>query len=240
MKVVSLLFTFLLFILISGCAQRIKVPINRLILPESIGGGADLEFKQSGFSEGLLQFTNNDTDNPLLMASTNNQTLYMGFSLGPGADVFLQIPEESSSLVGIKIQLVGAHSKESSAGHKLAITLGMGSERDTFEGDFKIDLKSDVQDYSLIHGYRFNPFFMVYEGISISHYSFEGTIENGSALNSDKIEYAARNILGAHLGIAAGGPSFKFKFEFGVQKIKWTNTEEKQFIYTGYALSASF
>ncbi len=209
-------------------------------MPESIGGGADIEFKQSGFSEGLLQFTNNDTDNPLLMSSTNNQTLYMAFGLGSQADLFLQIPEESSSLFGIKIQLIGDNSKASSAGHKLAFTLGMGAERDTFEGAFKIDLKSDVQDYSLIHGYRFNPFFMVYEGVSLSHYSFEGTIEDASSLNSDLISYEARNILGAHLGIAAGGPSFKFKLEFGVQKIKWTNTEEKQFVYTGYALSASF
>lgn len=186
------LFTFVIFLFLFSCAQRIKVPVNRMISPEVIGGGADLEYKQMGFSQGLLDFSGSETDNPLLMSAIKNRELFLGFGISHNADIFLKIPEQSTSMLGIKVQLLGEPSKARAEGHKLSFSLAMGTERDSFEGTYDVQLNADAQDYSLIHGYRFSPMLLVYEGLTFSKYVFEGTIENAtSAFDSDKFSYKA-------------------------------------------------
>lgn len=231
-----LIFTNLLF----SCAQRIKVPINRFHSPEVIGGGAEIEYREVTFSSGVLDFTNSSTTNPLTMGTSKDQEFYLGMGISPSVDLFVRVPEESSSLLGLKIQLLGSSIKEASEGHKLAFTLGMGSERDTFDQTFKIELKSDVTDYSLVHGYRFHPKFMIYEGISISNYSFEGRVIGTTGLSSDEINYSAKNILGAHVGAVFGGAGLKLKMEISSQKIEWSHTESKLYQSFGIALSAGW
>lgn len=236
------LLTLLIFlILTSSCAQRIKVPINRTISPEAIGQGFEVEYKKTGFSQGVLQFDNGEMDNPLLMTTLQEDELYMGIGIARNADLFVKIPAESSSIVGLKVQVIGNPSKDRSEGHNLAFTLGMGSERDTFDEGLDIILKSDVQDYSVIHGYRFNQAFMIYEGVSLSTFEFSGKIENPpSSFNGNEFTYRAQNILGAHAGFEAGTAAFKLRVEFGTQQIQWSNTEKKTFNFLGYSLSSTF
>lgn len=233
--------TFIFIFLFISCAQRIKVPINRTISPEAIGSGFEVEYKKTGFSQGVLQFENGQMDNPLLMSVLQEDELYMAVGISRNADLFVKIPKESSSIVGLKVQVIGNPSKERSEGHNLAFTLGMGSERDTFDEGLDIILKSDVQDYSIIHGYRFNNAFMVYEGVSISNFQFDGKIENAPAgFSGDTFSYRADNILGAHAGIEVGGAAFKLRVELGIQRITWSNTEEKTYNFLGYSLSGTF
>jgi hypothetical protein len=233
---VFFIFTFLTM----SCAQRIKVPINRMIMPEAIGVGAEIEYRDIGYSSGVLNFDDNSTENPLLMGVAKNKEFYLGVGIANSTDLFIRVPEESSSLIGIKVQIVGEPVKAGTVGHSVAFTMGMGSERDKFDQGFSIDLKSDVSDFSLIHGYRLNPYVLLYDGVSVSNYSFEGTIQGGTGLNSDIIEYAAKNILGGHAGVAFGGSGFKLKLEWSAQKITWTHTEEKMFQYFGMALTAGW
>lgn len=238
-----LVFTFLFLIILNlvSCSQRIKVPINRVISPEVIGHGVDLEYEQIGFSEGKLDFSNGETDNALLMGAVSNRALYMALGIAPNTDIFVKVPQESSSLLGLKVQVYGSPSKARSTGSIVAFTIAMGAERDTFEGQFKINLKSDVKDYSIIYGYRSSPLVMFYSSMSLSHYSFEGDIIGASAvLNSDEINYEAQNILGGQLGFELGGESFSIKGEVAAQKIKWTNSEEKLLYFTGLALRTTF
>lgn len=225
---------------ISACAQRVKVPVNRFSTPEAVGVGLELEARQVGYSSGLFDFSNNQTDNALQMSLASNQEFYMGLGVSHNVDFFLKIPEESSSLIGVKIQFVGGPKKAISAGHQLSFTMGMGSERDKFDDEFEIDLKSDVQDYMLLHGYRFNESFLLYDGIALSHYDFEGTISGAPTLENNDLNYSAENILGFFVGVELGGPSFNFKAETAIQKIKWSNTDEKLFFSFGYALTARF
>jgi hypothetical protein len=235
------LLIFIFIFTIIGCSQRIKVPINRMITPEVIGHGVDLEYDQIGFSEGKLDFSNSETDNPLLMGAVSNRSLYMALGIAPNADIFVKVPQESSSLLGIKVQIIGLPSKQRATGSQLAFTIAMGSERDTFEGQYKINLKSDVKDYSLIYGYRTGTMSLIYASVSVSHYDFEGSIEGASAvLTSDEINYGAKNIMGGQLGLELGGSSFALKAEVSAQKIKWTNTEEKLLYFTGLALRSTF
>jgi len=211
-----------------------------MINPEAIGGGFELEYREMGFSSGVLDFTDNSTSNPLLMGTSKDKELYTGFGVSRSVDLFVRVPEESSSLIGLKVQLLGNPNKEAAEGHNLAFTLGMGSERDTFNQIFSIDLKSDVTDYSVIHGYRFSPILMVYEGISVSNYHFQGSVQGTTGLNSNEIDYSAKNILGGHAGVVLGSSSFKIKLEVAVQKIEWTNTQSKLFQHFGVALSAGW
>lgn len=232
----------LLFIpMFFSCAQRIKVPINRMDSPEAIGGGFDLEYKQMGYSQGLLDFSDSSTTNPLEMRSVTNRELYLGGGVSQNVDLFVKVPEESASLLGIKVQVLGTPNKAKAVGHQLAFTLAMGAARDTFDGDYEIMLKSDVTDYSLIHGYRFNEYAMIYEGISLSNFSFEGKIEDdNTGLDSDEFLYDATNILGVHAGAVFGTTNFKFKLEIAAQKVKWSNTPDKTLYSGGYSLTATF
>lgn len=212
-----------------------------MISPEVIGVGVDLKYEQIGFSDARLDFSNGNTDNPLLMGAVSNRSLYMGFGVSENTDFFVKVPQESSSLVGVKVQLAGKPSKARTNGSQLAFTVAIGAERDTFKGQFNIKLKSDVKDYSLIYGYRFNPMVLVYSSLSLGQYSFRGDINDpNNLLSSDSISYRANNIIGAQGGIELGGESFAIQAEFGVQKLKWSNTPEKTTYFTGVALRSTF
>ena len=235
-----LLFTFIISF---SCAQRIKVPINRMMTPETIGGGgADLEFQRLGFSQARLDFFGGATDNPLKLTGViNNRSLYMAAGVSDQVDIFLRVPQESSSLLGVKFQVLGVPSNTRNNTHQLAFTIGFGAERDAFEGPFEIDLKSDVKDYSIIYGFRLNQYFIPYISLSLSDYHFRGVVKDGGGvLLGDSINYRARNILGGQLGGEFGIHGFSLKFEVAAQKIKWTNTEEKLLYSSGLAIRATF
>lgn len=233
--------SYLLFIiLLSSCAQRIKVPINRFLNPEAIGGGLQFEYQDTGHSAAILNFENNTTTNSLDIGTVRNEAFYMGAGLSGDVDLFVKVHKESSSLLGLKVQVLGQPFKAAAVGHSLSFSLAGGAERDTFRDTFEISLKSDITDYSLIHGYRFSPTFQIYDGLSLSNYSFRGKIKNDTNLDSDLIEYSARNIFGAHLGIIYGSQTFNLKVEWSTQRIEWSNTEEKVFQHLGAALSAGW
>lgn len=234
--------TPLLFLLFISCAQRMKVPINKMISPEVIGYGMDLEYRYTSFSEGLLDFSDNSVDNPLQLQTARDQEVFLGFGIAQNTDIFVKVPKESSSMLGLKIQLLGASSKNRNIANQLAITYARGAARDTFTGDsLRINLKSDVSEFSVIHGYRFSPFAMIYESISIGNYEFSGFIESSPAVFSDsQIEYKAANVLGAHIGLELGGINLKSRIELGYQRIKWSNTDTKSLYALSYSLGVTF
>ena len=232
--------TLTLILLVSSCAQRMKVPINRFLNPEAIGGGLQVEYQDTGLSSAILDFDGDSTSNPLDVGTVRNEAFYLGAGLSPDVDFFVKVHKESSSLLGLKIQVLGTPIKQAAAGHNLSFSLAAGSERDKFDDVFEITLKSSVTDYSVIHGYRFSPTFSIYEGLSLSNYSFQGDIKDPGTLDSNKIDYSARNILGAHVGIIYGDQGLNLKIEWATQKITWTNTEEKIFQHLGAAVSAGW
>ena len=213
-----------------------------MISPEVIGGGAAIEFQRIGFSEAKLDFKNGRTDNPLILAGVvNNRTLYMAAGVSPTVDVFVKVPQESSSLLGIKVQLLGAGSKFRNISHQFAFTFAIGSERDSFEGPFEIELKSDVRDYSVIYGYRLNQYLLGYASLSLSDYSFRGDVKDGGGvLVDDSIDYQAQNVLGAQLGIELGFPSFSLKYEFAIQSIEWSRSEKEVFYSNGLSIRGAY
>ena len=230
----------LLLLILVSCAQRIKVPINRFLSPEAIGGGIQAEYHDTGLSSGILDFSNNSTSNPLALTKVRERAGYLGIGLSNKVDLFVRLHRESSSLLGLKVQIIGDSFKTARLGHSLAFSLAAGNERDTFNSTFKINLRADVTDYSLIHGYRLTPSLLFYDGLSLSNYSFEGGIIGNTSLDSDNINYDARNTLGAHIGVIYGGQSLNLKLEWAAQKIVWTHTDAALFQHLGFALSAGW
>lgn len=211
-----------------------------MMSPEAIGRGLSFDYRETGFSQGVLDFANNSTDNALVMSTVKEEEFLMEIGIAQRADLYVRVPKESSSMLGIKVQLLGDPVKAEGAGHKLAFAMGMGSERDEFEDSFTIDLKSDASEFSLLHGYRTSPYVMFYDGITVSNYHFQGTVSGTNSLSSNDIDYKAANILTGHLGVIFGGHGFKLKVEWSAQKVKWTNTEEKLFQQFGMGLSAGW
>ncbi len=211
-----------------------------MMSPQAIGKGALVEYREMGYSSGVLDFTDNTTSNPLIMSTSNDKEFYLAVGVSSIADLFVKVPEESSSLIGIKVQVLGEPLKAGSTGHNLAFSMGMGNEQDKFEQTFTIDLKSNVTDFALIHGFKPSPFLTIYDGISLSHYEFEGTINGTTGLDSNDISYSAENILGAHVGVILGGTGLQLKLELAAQKIKWTNTDEKTLTSFGMGLNANW
>lgn len=233
-KIVPIIFV----IFCVSCAQRMKVPINRMMSPETVGGGLAVEYQHVGFSHGQLDFTGDRVDNPLLMSKVNERSFHLDLGLVEKFDLFVDVPRESSTRVGAKIQMIGAPEKARTAGHQLAFTLGMGSSHDSFEAGYTIKLKSTLQDYSLIHGYRLNENVLIYDGISLTNFKFKGDIEDSDTLNDDHFEYEAENILGIHAGLAVGASGVKAKAEFAAQQITWSRSQTKMFYSFGYSLMA--
>ncbi len=242
MEIMKPILIILFTLSLISCAQRIKVPINRMMTPEVIGGGAEIEYQRIGFAQSRLDFTGGRTDNPLGFTSVvANRTLYMAAGVSQNVDLFVKVPQESSSLLGLKVQLLGSPSKTRNNTHQFAFTIAVGSERDSFEGSYEIELKSDVRDFSLIYGYRLNQLFIAYSSISLSNYHFQGDVKDGGGvLIDDEIDYEAQNILGAQAGFEFGGETFSLKLELAAQKIKWTNTEEELLYSSGLAFRYAF
>jgi hypothetical protein len=213
-----------------------------MISPEAIGFGMELDYRYTSFSEGLIDFSNNRVDNALEMQTVREGEGLVGFGIAKNADIFIKVPKESASMLGMKIQLLGTSSKDRSEGNKLSLAYAQGAVRDVYKGDgFKINLKSDVSEISLIHGYRFSPLVMLYEGLTIGSYEFSGVIEEAPAtITASQVEYRASNVLGLHIGLELGGTNFKSKVETGYQKIKWSNTEAKNIYALSYSLGVTF
>lgn len=232
------LFTILIFV--SSCAQRMKIPINRMQSPEVIGGGVGLSIRQEGLSIGGLDFGDGDTDNPLVMSSTDGRGMVLDMGVGEMTDLYWRMPNESAGILGLKIQLMGDSLKKGSTGHKMAIAFGKGVERDVYDDSgYKIGLNVDMQDYALIHGYRFSQDLMFYDSFSLMNYEFEGDIkETPQTLSGSSINYNAHSTMGLHLGLIIGTLPFNFMIEFGMQRVSWTNTESATFYSFGYALTA--
>lgn len=231
-------FFFLIF-LFTSCAQRIQVPINRFQTPETIGGGMEIEYRSQNYSQGKLSFAGGRTDNALVMGEEKAEEVQMaiGFSR---VDLFLEVPQKSSSLIGLKIQFLGEPKFKATSEHKLAFSLGFGTERDTFKNEYSMDLLVDTQDYSFIHGFRFSPNLLVYEAISFTNYSFRGKIKDAGSLSSSSLEYRAQNIMGLNAGVELSSLPFTFKLEYAAQQIKWNHTKEKTYHGLGLAVGAVF
>ncbi len=103
-----------------------------MVSPEAIGRGLDVEYKQTGFSEGRLNFEDSKTDNPLDMGTVKDREFYMALGIAPTVDIFYKSPEQTVGLLGLKVQLMGPPSRARALGNKLCFYFRHGSKQRQF------------------------------------------------------------------------------------------------------------
>ncbi|MDA8792821.1 hypothetical protein N9N67_06215, partial [Bacteriovoracaceae bacterium] len=202
----------------------------------------EFEIRQQTLSEGVVDVSDNQTENPLLMSSSNQRGMGLGLALGPKFDLMWSVPHESPSLLSARIQIIGEPEKSSEggvSGHQLGFTFGMGAERDTYEGDVDIKMKYDIQDYSIVHGYGLGGI-MLYDGIAFSTYKFEGTISSNDDLDGEVLNYSANNTMTLYGGVMWRSFPIKAKLEFSMQSVEWSNTERQMFYGLGYSFAVNW
>lgn len=237
-------FLFLVFIVLVSlsCAQRVKVPVNKMRGPEVNGKFMSLGYRKSTTSQGVIDLSQGQTTNPLFMQQSEDSELMIKASINRIAEFFYLIPEESVAMFGLRVQLLGDNRAALSEGQKLLFSLATGSSRDNFnESGISLNILSDATEFGLIYGYRFTQSFMAYISSHVSNYKFLAQIQGDtSAYTSNELNYVAQNISNNALGIEWGGSSFIFKLEYAVQRIDWSNTEAKIIHGLGYGLEVSF
>lgn len=248
-------FLIISLFLLSACSHRIKVrtPSTRFISPEAQSDSLDGEFSvyYAAGSRAELDLKNGQPDNPLNVYNEPKSIIFD--SVGLSGDIgiiksldllILSNGKDTPTLIGIKYQLFGKTRKEAKKGdHSVAISYAGGnsskSDKDgedleltAQDEDSKVELDLESTDLSLIYGYRFSNTQLVYTGMSYTTSKFSGILESQNVnLNNQKVKYNAF-ITGAHLGYFSYlSKNASFKAELSGQKIKWTNTKEKQFAY---------
>lgn len=224
----------LALLFLSGCADKYLVPGNRFITPESQGGFLHSQFEvqnTSGTQYSLIS-TNGVIDRNL-SASTISRTGYMfSTALLEKLDFFWSHTGGSVSLLNLKYQFIGGSRSSKATGHKLAATAGMGGNDNKVDN---IDLSLKGQELSLIYGYRFVDWFMMYTSLFNSTYTFSATVPGTTGSGS-----FVSKVWGLYGGTEISFGSFFGKAEVGYQKISTGVTHDQTNILAGYSFGLSW
>ncbi len=229
--------------LCTSCATKYVLPGNRFISPESVGGSLrpQIELQQNSSKVVSIDVSGGRTDNRLLYSDKNRTGYFFGMSLIEQLDFIWYQTASSVSFTGARIQILGGSKSSNATGHKLALTAALGgNEHELDETEPKISFKMSGQDYSLIHGYRFSPNILVYESFSQTNITYDGKLKsNDPTFNGLEVGY--RNTLyGLFAGVEFSYNSLMVKLECGYQRIKSTNTPNKEGMLYAYALGYNF
>ncbi|MCT4643295.1 MAG: hypothetical protein N4A33_13470 [Bacteriovoracaceae bacterium] len=236
-------FVFLVCIFLVGCAQRMKLPINRGVSPEVIGVGAGLSMGSSGVAHSSLDI--DSTTNDLSGSVSTSVVRESGYDIQLGVarqfEAFAKFMSETPTLYGVKVQFWGLPKKEKQAGHKMTFTFASGSSTDQYDDSgIEIELASKVQDYSFIYGYRFDEKHLVYSSLSITDYRFKGKIKNPPlAFTTSRFSYTAKSIKTLAVGSFHDFSVIGMNLEVALQKLKFTNSSEKTNFSFLYGLNFS-
>ncbi len=210
--------------------------------PESQGGFLESQFEvqQSSATGVNIDGSSGSLDDGLIYRSDKRASYLFSTSLIDMVDFYWSHTGSANSLLGAKIQFFGGSRISKSAGHKLAFTAAAGGNEHELKGDPKIEFKLAGSDFSLIHGYRFNEFFLLYDSLSYSRYKFDGKVSSSNPLfNGTKPGYAS-TLVGAYIGTELSFGPFFGKLECGYQMIKSQSTKNRMASLIGYSLGFSW
>lgn len=241
-RIHSILILLVLFICTS-CATKYVLPGNRFLSPESAGGSLrpQVEIQQNGSKLVTVDVTGGRNDNRLQYTDKTRTGFFFGMSLVEQLDFIWYQTASSVGFIGGRFQLYGGSKASKAVGHKLAITAAFGgNEHELDSSDPKVKFTMGGQDYSIIHGYRFTENIMIFESISRTRITYDGSLKSGDpTFNGLQVGY--RNILyGLFGGLEFNYNAFTAKLECGYQIIESTHTRNKEGILFGYALGYSF
>lgn len=225
-----------------SCATKYILPGNRFITPETQGGlfESQFEVQQTSATRLNIDGSSGSLDDGVIYNKSKRTGYLFSTSLLDMVDFYWSHAGSANSMLGAKVQLLGGSRLSKSAGHKFALSAAFGGNEHELSGDPKIKFKLAGNDVALIHGYRFNEFFMIYDSLSYSRYKFDGKVSSSNpTFNGGRPGYATK-LYGAHLGTELSfGPLFG-KLEYGYQMIDTNSTKKRMASVFGYSVGFSW
>ena len=233
---------FLLFIIITGCAQRIKTPVNRGISPEAKGEGYSAKIASTTVIESKLQVDESiDLDDELSSKTMRETAFQFNFALARQFEIYTCLVDGVAPILGLKVQFWGLPKSSNSVGHKISLTIAAGNASDSYKDDLEVEIDSKIRDYSVIHGYRFSESILIYESFSISEYRFKGKIKNPIiTFTRDRFQFNSSNVQTLALGLIATYGILDFDLEGAYQKYRFNDSDYESVFGLQFGASAKF
>lgn len=224
-----------ILLMATGCATKLRTPLNRMISPESVGGAMNPEFELSSQvqQEGKVDI-NASEPFPLKFSDQRAMGYYGALSLAESVDVFWNHTASAPSIVGLKWQFIGGSLRQAGAGNSMAITAGFGGNEHEIDDSPKVEFESSGTDFSLIHGYWFTPNLQVFETLALSKYTFEGKVAGRGDFKDE-----------GTMMTAAGGAAFvlrpyRLKVEVAYTQADWSESGKENYLSWAFGLGAFF
>lgn len=234
------LLLFLSLYLLGGCATKYIVPGNRFITPETQGGAfkGAIEFQQAGATQLTVDTSQGSVEDGVNYAETTRSGFQFNNSIFESFDFVWAHTGSANSMLGAKLQVMGASRDANGAGHKLSIAaLFGGNEHET--DDESVEFELGGKEFLIIYGYRINESILPYLGISLASYDFVGKINASGPLNGaePKLTTSAK---GLNLGTEFSMNAFFAKVEATYQTLATTDTKDKDRFMFGYSVGFSW
>lgn len=224
----------------AGCATKYIVPGNRFISPETQGGifHGQFEFHQTNASQLSADTSESTVDRGVVYQDVSRSGFLYSNSFFDQFDLFWSHTGSANSMVGGKLQVMGASRSAKAAGQKLSLALAFGANDHELE-DESIEFELSGREFLVIYGYRINESFLPYASLSYANYDFKGIININNALNGLRPKYATIS-KAVNGGFEFSIDSFISKVEATYQQLVTTDTKDEHNIVFGYSLGFSW
>ena len=226
-----------LLVLSVSCATKFRQPLNRMVMPQTVGGSMNTELMiyQLQQSDGKIDISQSQPY-PLKFSTTNSLGYYGALSLLDSLDITWQHSASAPSMLGLKWQFFGTNLQQAGAGQSLALTIAFGGNEHEVDGATKINFEVAATDVALIHGFWLTPNWQIYDSIGYSSYRFDGVLSGNS---SGQLKDSGTVIMGS-LGTAFVMNPFKLQLEGSYTKADWEGQGEIENLSLGVGLGFTF
>jgi hypothetical protein len=233
---------FFFLILLGGCATKYIVPGNRFLTPESQGGNlrSHFEFQQSSATQLTADLTNASIKDGVTQQVVARSGFLFGTSLYESADFFWTHTGGANSLLGLKLQLIGASKAANGTGHLLAVAASLGANEHETDGSNTVEFELSGKEFNLLYGYRFSENILAYSNLSHATYNFLGKVRSSDPLISGLGPEYETVAIGLYGGMQVDLGSFYGKAECGYQQLTTTYTNAVNSFLFGYSVGVSW
>jgi hypothetical protein len=226
-------------VFVSSCATKYIIPGNRFMTPESQGGAmrGQIELQQTGANQLRINTSNRDVDSGVKYEDVRRMGFLLSNSLFDQFDVVWSHTGGGNSLLGGKLQLMGASRSGNGTGHKAAISVLVGGNEHEDDED-SIEFELSGREYLLLYGYRISENILPYASFSYATFNFEGDIKKGFLRGRDPEMVTDSKSL--NTGVEFALENFFIKTELTYQQLETSDTKDRKRFIFGYSVGYSW
>jgi hypothetical protein len=232
----SFLGTFIILMLLGGCATRYVVPTNRFITPETQGGFFRGQFEVQ-YTQGQEFIPKLNTGN--LKAGADKRRiprtgLLLSNSFADSFDLIWSHMGGSTSMIGGKVQFLGGSRSSNTTGNKLGLAFLLGGNE--HQTPYKTEVRTlNSQEILVLYGYRLDAIFMPYASLSMATYKYQSELSFPSPELFGKTFKSTTAIKGLNIGTEADWQVFFVKLELSYQQMTTSNTSKETVFSYGFS-----